>query len=320
MTTFPGTGETVGVAVDLRDDTPAHRAAVQAAFEEPPRLDVAAADAAVQRLRSAWNYGRADRVVRAEVDGVANDNGTSAGGMALRNRVVEPIRGPELPSFVHGGHAAYFDETCGAAQLYALTDDVQSMAPDGADFGCNGRGVLPPFAQLGGVLERRPWTPEAETTVRAWATAESPLLRLWPEDAPVVPDDATPPSQSPLSARPDWGSVLAHGRWTWARVASRTAVDGGTELTFEITFTPQASTVPPFNPARTARVATRCSLPELTVGTTWLLGFFADPSSDTGEIEIGPRTSMLFPAPWIAGTAANRLTLNALASEVWSRR
>jgi hypothetical protein len=180
--------------------------------------------------------------------------------------------------------------------------------------------VLPPFAQLGGVLERRPWTPEVETTVRAWATAEAPLLRLWPEDAPVVPEDATPPSQSPLSARPDWASVLAHGRWTWARVASRRSIDGETDLTFEITFTPHPPNVPSGVRGRSARVVTRCALSELTVGTTWFLGYFADPSSDTGEIEIGPRTSMLFPGPWIAGTAANRLTLNALASEVWSRR
>ena len=194
------------------------------------------------------------------------------------------------------------------------------MAPDGADFGCDSGGVLPPFAQLGGVLERRPWTPEAEATVRAWATAEPPLLRLWPADATVDPADAVEPSDSPLSARPDWAHVLAHGRWTWARVASRAAVDGGTELTFEVTFTPQAPSVPPFVQARTARGFTRCALPELTVGTTWILGYFADPSPDTGDLEIGPRTSMLWPGPWIAGNGMNRLTLNALAAEVWSRR
>lgn len=320
VTTFPGTGETVGVVVDLREDTPAHRAAVAAAFEEPTRLDVAAADAAVQRLRSAWNYGRADRVVRAEVDGVANDDGTSAGGMALRNRVVEMIRGPELASFVHGGHAAYFDETCGATQLYALRDDVQPTAPSGTDFRCDGRGWLTPFEQLAGVLERRAASPEAQATVRVWAAAEPPLLRLWPEAAPVAPEDATEPSDSPLSARPDWSEVLAHGRWTWARVASRAAVEGATELTFEITFTPHPPSAPPGNPARRARVVTRCALSDLTLGTTWLLGYFADPSLDTGEPQIGSRTSMLFSGPWIEATEANRRTLNALAAEVWSRR
>lgn len=320
VTTFPGTGETTAVAVDLRDDTREHRAAVAAAFSEPARLDVAAADAAVERLRSAWNYGRADRVVRAEVDGVADDNGTSAGGMALRNRVVELIRGPELASFVHGGHAAFFDEACGAAQLYALGDDVQSTPPEGADFGCDGRGVLPPFEQLGGVIERRAATPEVEATVREWTSAEPPLFRLWPEDAPVTPTDVVEPSDNLLSARPEWVQVVAHGRWTWARVASRGSVDGHTELTFELTFTPHAPSAPPGARVRSARVVTRCALPELTVGTTWLLGYFADSAPDTGDLEIGPRSSMLFAGPWLEATAANRLTLNALATEIWSRR
>jgi hypothetical protein len=257
------------------------------------------------RYRLSWTFGRSERVLDAEVAGIAAECCTGAGGTFFANTVSAVLRGsPPAGPVVTGGHGVNLVDACGDRYLFAMRGVATTASGTLTGYTC----ATPPTTQISSTADssyvdaRLPATPANHDDVARWLRSAPPLLRLNPGGVPA-PGAFTPPSPPAVWSVPvpALTAIQARHRLILLTIADVQAQPGGGAVV-RVT-TPFYHLDLPHLASHDFTLFVPCADPRLLqVGRRWLAAavgtepFTADITTQAGELRLMLIPGFLLPA------------------------
>jgi hypothetical protein len=177
-----------GTISDFRVHNETNREIIVSELESPRTYwDKSAVDSFKESYLLGWSCFLAPYIYTAEVNGIADECCTGAGGTFIRHSITEFIKGEgDSPQIVTGGHAYYGDESCGD-QMIMVSHTLGDMSGfESDDFSCESSGMVYADAIVDGFHPERlksfDFSTENISNVEKWISSHGPILRLFGEE------------------------------------------------------------------------------------------------------------------------------------------